>query len=85
MAEPLGPNSGHWKCLARTNNKQSPNVKTSPDNTKRKGSVTLQELDPNVLSTKRKKGLNKEESEADGYESMVGDEAVAATQHRRAK
>ncbi|KAK9994125.1 hypothetical protein SO802_023828 [Lithocarpus litseifolius] len=76
VAEPLGPNSGHWKRLARTNNKQSPNVKTSPDNTKRKGSVPIQELDPNALSTKRKKRLNEEESEADGHESMVGGEAL---------
>ena len=52
---------------------------------KRKGSVPLQELDPNALSTNRKKGLNKEESEADGYKSMVGVEAVAAMQHHQAK
>lgn len=67
--------------MARKNNKQIPNVKTSPDNTKKKGSIPLQELDPNALSTKRKMGLNKEESAVDGYESMVGGEVVAATQH----
>nr|POE60143.1 hypothetical protein CFP56_45087 [Quercus suber] len=87
VAEPLGPNSGHWKRLTRTNNKQSLKVKTSTDNTntKRKGYVPLQELDPNTLSTKRKKGLNKEESKAYGHENMVGGEAVSAMQHRRAK
>lgn len=57
VTKTLGPNSGHWKWLARKVNKKnpcelSPSAKPSSRKTKRKGSVPSQEVDPNVLSFK---------------------------------
>ena len=83
VAETLGPTSGHWKRLARQNNKPSPAKRDSPEKLKRGGPVPLQELDPNVLNTKRKKGKNQTEEKIDEDKQKVGGEAVAAVQHRR--
>nr|POF15956.1 hypothetical protein CFP56_42778 [Quercus suber] len=56
VTETLGPNNGHWKRLARQTNKPSPVKRESPEKLKRSGPVPLQELDPNALNNKRKKG-----------------------------
>ena len=85
VAEPLGLKSGHWKCLARKNNKSSPTERVSPSKTKRTGPVPLQELDLYVLNTKRKKRKTQEEKDLDERELTIGSEAVVAMQHRRAQ
>nr|POE86190.1 hypothetical protein CFP56_07297 [Quercus suber] len=83
--ETLGPTSGHWKRLARQTNKPSPGKRDSPEKLKRSGPVPLQELDPNALNTKRKKGKLQTEEKIDEDKRKVGGEAVAAVQHRRAQ
>ena len=85
VAETLGPTSGHWKRLARQNNKPSPVKKDSLEKLKRSGPVPLQELDPNALNTKRKKGKTQTGGKIDEDKHKVGGEAMAAVQHRRAQ
>nr|POE69162.1 uncharacterized protein CFP56_74507 [Quercus suber] len=85
ISETLGPTSGHWKRLARQTNKPSPGKRDSPEKLKRSGPVPLQELDPNALNTKRKKGKLHTEEKIDEDKRKVGGEAVAAVQHRRAQ
>ena len=59
-----------------------------PKNVKREGQTPLSELDPNVLDTKRRKeGRNESKQTRRNSEEenlMVGGEAGAARQHRRA-
>ena len=84
VIEPLGPTSGHWKRLARKIKTPSPNKVACTSKTKRKGPVPLQELDPNNINSKRRKGNLRVCEVTDENVNMVGGEAVAAVQHRRA-
>ena len=84
VTEPLGPTSGHWKRLAKKVTTPSPNKLSGSSKAKRKGQVPLQELDPNVTSSKRRKGKFQEDEITDEHENMDGGEAVAAVQHHRA-
>ena len=88
VTEPLGPTSGHWKRLARKTKTPSPDKVDCTSKTKRKGPMPLQELDPNNLSSKCKKGkiqvseLVSENIAENG--NTVGGEVVATMQHHRA-
>ena len=84
VIEPLGSTSGHWKRLARKIKTPSPNKVACASKTKRKGPIPLQELDPNNISSKRRKGKLQVCEVTDENVNMVGGEAVAAVQHRRA-
>ena len=80
VAETLGPTSGHWKRLARQTNKPSPSKRISPEKLKRSGPVPLQDLDPNTLNTKRKKGKLQIGEKLDEDKTKVGGKAVATAQ-----
>ncbi|XP_030964072.1 uncharacterized protein LOC115985247 [Quercus lobata] len=84
VTEPLGPTSGHWKRLARKIKTPSPNKVDCTSKTKHKGPIPLQELDPNNISSKRRKGKLQVSKVTDENGNMVGGEAVAAVQHRQA-
>ena len=89
VAAQLGPKSKHWKRLAREVNQNKPKGKKGLKSGKREGPTPLQELDPNNLDQKRRKGLKRNESLENGnteneMESTDGGVAVLATQHRRA-
>nr|POE67963.1 hypothetical protein CFP56_75730 [Quercus suber] len=84
-SETLGPASRHWKRLAREINKGVVQESISPSNPKRVGPTPLQELDPNSVCQKRRKGKNVGDEETNGKKNRVGGVAVAAEQHRRAK
>ena len=81
---PLGPTSGHWKHLARKVKTLSPNKVDCTSKTKCKGPVPLQELDPNNLSLKRRKGKLQVCEVTDENVNTIGGEVVAAVQHHRA-
>nr|POE75229.1 hypothetical protein CFP56_76589 [Quercus suber] len=85
VSEKLGPNSKHWKRLAREVKTTGKCTTGSPGSQKREGPTPLQELDPNVLSQKKKKGKTKVNDISVQHNHMDGDEAVAAMQPRRAK
>ena len=85
VVKTLGPTSEHWKRLARQTNKPSPSKRDSPEKLKRSGPISLQELDPNALKTKRKKGKLQTGEKIDEDKTKVGGEAVATAQHRRAQ
>nr|POE67398.1 hypothetical protein CFP56_43642 [Quercus suber] len=82
--EKIGPNSRHWKRLAREVPKEKKaevkNLKVS----KREGPTPLSELDPNTLEQKRRKAGKSISLTENVKTQMVGGEAVAAAQHRRA-
>lgn len=52
---------------------------------KREGPTPLQELDPNVLSQKKRKGRTKLSNVSEQQDQMDGGEAAAAVQPRRAQ
>ena len=85
VAAKLGPKSKHWKRLAREANNNKPIGKRGLKARKREGPTSVQELDPNNLNQKRRKGLkwsdNKLENETteNENESMDGGVAVPAT------
>ena len=56
-----------------------------PMNQKREGLTPLQELDPNVLDQKRRRGKTQNKPTLEDEKQMDGDKAMAATQHRRAQ
>ena len=49
------------------------------------GPTPLQELDPNVVDQKKRKGKNQRKLTLENEEDTVGGEAVAAAQPRRAQ
>nr|POF18321.1 hypothetical protein CFP56_47566 [Quercus suber] len=86
-AEPLGPQSRHWKRLAREAKPNSRPEEKSPTGLKREGPIPLQELDSNVYNQKRRKG-EKQSNQNQTLDEKIpkdGGVAVAAVQHRRAK
>ena len=85
VSEKLGPNSKHWKRLAREVKANGSCTKESPGSQKRKGPTPLQELDPNALSKKKRKGKTKVSYVSVQHKHMDGDEAVVAMQPRRAQ
>ena len=86
--EKLGQNSRHWKRLARELKKESKGENKGLKNVKRESQTPLSEIDPNVIDTKRRKeGGQDDIQNRRNYEEenlMVGGEAGAARQHRRA-
>ena len=85
VSEKLGPNSKHWKRLAREVKEKGLGTNESPGSQKREGPTPLQELDPNALSKKKRKGKSKVCDVVVQHKHMDGDEAVAAMQPRRAQ
>ena len=83
--ETLGPTTRHWKCLAREIKGKSTEVGLGQENKKRLGPTPLQELDPNVVDQKKRKGKNQRKLTLENEEDTVGGEAVAAAQPRRAQ
>ena len=83
-AEKFGPNSRHWKRLAREVKEEKKaeikNLKVS----KREDPTPLSELDPNTLEQKCRKAGKGTSLTKDVNTQMVGGEAVAAVEHRRA-
>ena len=82
--EKIGPNTRHWKRLAREVKKEKKadikNLKVS----KREGPTPLYELEPNTLEQKRRKAGKCISLTEDVNTQMVGEEAVAAVKHRQA-
>lgn len=82
--EKIGPNTRHWKRLAREVKKEKKaeikNLKVS----KREGPTPLYELDPNTLEQKCRKAGKCISLTKDVNTQMVGEEAVAAVKHRQA-
>ena len=74
--------------MAREVKKESKGEEKAPKSLKQEGQTPLSDLDPNVLDTKcRKDGRNegKQIRRSSNEETMmVGGEAVAVRQHRRA-
>ena len=54
----LGPNCKHWKCLARESKGKSASEGLGPESKKLNGPTPLQELDPNAIDQKKRKGMN---------------------------
>nr|POE92523.1 hypothetical protein CFP56_37967 [Quercus suber]POE92524.1 hypothetical protein CFP56_37968 [Quercus suber] len=90
VAAELGLKSKHWKRLAREVNQTKPKGKKGSKSGKREGPNPLQDLDPNTIDQKRRKGLKQMESNLKNEvpeketESMDGGVAVPAEQHHRA-
>lgn len=84
-AEPIGPNSKHWKRLARDSKGKSISDGPGLASKKRKGPIPLQELDPNIADLKKRKGSAQKRGEWKDQAAMVGGEAEAAAQPRRAQ
>nr|POF17275.1 uncharacterized protein CFP56_18387 [Quercus suber] len=57
-SEALGPKSKYWKRLAREAKGKDHNDGLGPENKKRSGPTPLQELDPNIIDLKKRKGAN---------------------------
>ena len=81
----LGPKSGHWKRLARKGKVVPTQEGLGPMNQKREGLTPLQELDPNVLDQKRRRGKTQNKPTLEDEKQMDGNKAVATTQHCRAE
>nr|POE93749.1 hypothetical protein CFP56_30519 [Quercus suber] len=84
-SEVLGPKSKYWKRLAREAKGKDHNDGLGPENKKRSGPTPLQELDPNIIDLKKRKGANQRKVVAEKVKEMDGGEAEAATQPRRAQ
>ena len=90
VAAKLGPKSKHWKRLAREVNNNKPAGKKGLKNGKREGPTPVQELDSNSLKQKHRKGLKHSDIidevgiTENKNESMDGEVAVSAEQHRPA-
>lgn len=82
--EKIGPNNRHWKWLACEVKKEKKGEIKGHKAAKREGPIPLCELDPNTLEQKRRKARRQTGQTEDGKEQMVGREAVAVGQHRRA-
>nr|POE89123.1 hypothetical protein CFP56_70454 [Quercus suber] len=78
VTEKMGPNSKHWKRLAREIKSNAPTKNTSPTKLKSEGPTPLIKLDPNALELKRKRGKNKLQVDLEHENPMVGGVAVAA-------
>nr|POF06363.1 hypothetical protein CFP56_59426 [Quercus suber] len=78
-AEILGPNSKHWKLLARESKGKSAS-EGCPESKKPNGQTPLQELDPNVVDQKKRKGTNQRKLTLENEEEMVSGEVEATTQ-----
>ena len=85
VAETLGPQSGHWKCMAKKARDTSLKKETKEEIWlgKRLGTSPLQELEPNITTQKRRK-LQKSSKAQEHNAVRDGREAVAAEQHQRA-
>lgn len=84
ISESLGPNSRHWKRLAREVHVQAARVGGNPINGKREGLIPLQELDPNISELKCRRSNKGNNQNQCGEEKRDGSVAVVAEQHRRA-
>lgn len=82
VVEKLGPNSRHWKRLAREGKSSGPVTAGSPRRQKRRGPTPLQELDPNALSQKKRKGKATLNEVSEQYNQRDGGVAAAAMQPR---
>ena len=86
--EKLGQNSRHWKRLAREVKMETKGEEKGPKSLKRGGQLSVSDLDPKAGDSKRRKEERKEEKQGSRSPCedtvMVGGEAVAARQHRRA-
>ena len=86
--EKLGQSSRHWKRLAREVKMQTKGEEKGPKSLKRGGQISVSDLDPKALDTKRRKEVRTEGKQGSRSPCedtvMVGGEAVAARQHRRA-
>ena len=86
--EKLGQNSRHWKRLAREVKMETKGEEKGPKSLKRGGQISVSDLDPKALDTKRRKEVRTEGKQGSRSSCedtvMVGGEAVAARQHRRA-
>ena len=86
--EKLGQNSRHWKRLAREVKMETKGEEKGPKSLKRGGQISVSDLDPKALDTKRRKEVRTEGKQGSRSPCedtvMVGGEAVAARQHRRA-
>ena len=85
VAEKMGPKSKHWKRLAREIKSDALKKSKSPIKQKRECPTPLTEIDPNALELKRRMGKNKQHVVSEDGNTMDGNEAVAARQHRRAQ
>ena len=85
VAEELGPKSDHWKRLARAAHLASPKKEGTKDKIlgKRPGPNSVKVLESTDTSRKRNK-IQKQSKGSDNREEMVGGEAEAAEQPRRA-
>nr|POE99196.1 hypothetical protein CFP56_73271 [Quercus suber] len=84
-SEALGPKSKHWKRLAREAKGKDHSDGLRPESKKRIGPTPLQELDPNAIVQKKRKGTNQRKFIAENEKEMDGGEAEAAAQPRRAQ
>ena len=84
VSKKLGPKSKHWKRLAKEVKANGSCTNKSPGSQKREGPTPLQELDPNALSKKKRKGKTKVSDVSVQHKHMDSDEAVAVMQPRRA-
>ena len=85
VAETFGPQSDHWKCMARKVRDTSPTKETKEEIHlgKRLGMSPLQELEPNITTKKQRKC--QESSKAQEHNAVRDSgEAVATEQHRQA-
>ena len=86
--EKLGQNSRHWKRMAREAKRETKGEEKGPKSLKRGGQLSVSDLDPKAGDSKRRKEERKEDKQGSRSPCedtvMVGGEAVAARQHRRA-
>ena len=84
-AEPLGPRSKHWKRLAREAKTNTCPTEKSPTCLKRESPISLEDLESEDKSQKRRKGGKQSTQTGEEETPKDGGVAVAAAQHRRAK
>ena len=78
-AETLGPNSRHWKRIARQASKSSLTKRVSLGKAKRCALVPLLELDPKALNSERKRGKSQVGENRDEENTKVGDGTMVVT------
>lgn len=76
--ETLGANTKHWKRLAREIKGKSIEVDLGLETKKRTGPTPLQELDPNVVDQKKRKGKKQRKLSLKNEEEMIGGEMEVA-------
>ena len=80
--DPARPTRRFWKRITRSGEIQSSTPTTNKGAQKRDGLTPLQELDPNTIPLKRKKGKKSAETAWENKHNMVGDMAKATVQPR---